>query len=137
MNERYVTFPIILALAGCFDAEPEPSAGESLDLACENEHVEHGKAALAQLASCQSDADCIVASNSSGCVTPFICFQAIARGNEAALEALASAEAEAYLADCGNFCAVADCVGVEQLRAVCDLSIGQCALDVLPFEYQQ
>jgi hypothetical protein len=136
MKKRYASLSFILALgAGCFgEPEPEPGPGQSLDLECENEHVEQGKAALALLAACESDADCVVASNSSNCLTPFICSQAIARGNEAALEDIASAAVEGYLADCGNFCSVADCVGEEQLRARCDTSIGQCELEVLPFQ---
>ena len=145
MKKRYAILPFVLALgAGCFfeperELEPgpplpEPEPGTALDLECENEHVERGREALAQIAECESDADCVVASNSSNCLTPFICNQAIARGNEAALEAIASAEVEAYLAECGNFCAVADCVGEENLRAICDTSIGQCDLEVVPFD---
>jgi hypothetical protein len=148
MKKRYATLPFILALgAGCFfepehelepgpgpSIDPEPEPGRALDFECQEKHVELGRAALALLAACESDADCAVAGNSSNCLTPFICNQAIARGNEAALEATASAAVEAYLAECGNFCAVADCVGEEQLRAICDTSVGQCTLEVLPFE---
>lgn len=145
MKKRYASLPFILALgAGCFfepERElppgtplPEPEPGRSLDFECQEEHVELGRAALALLAGCESDADCVVAGNTANCLTPFICNQAIARGNEAALEATASAAVEAYLAECGNFCAVADCVGEEQLRAICDTSISQCTLEVLPFE---
>lgn len=67
-------------------------------------------------------------------MTPFICNEAIARGNEAALEAIARAGVEAYLAECGNFCCVADCVGEDNLRAQCDTGIGQCDLEGIPFE---
>ena len=143
MKTRHALLPFILALgAGCFfepERELEPGTppsepGLSLDFECQNRHVERGREALALIAECESDADCVVAGNSSNCLTPFICNQAIARGNEAALEAIASEAVEAYLADCGNFCAVADCVGEEQLRARCDTSIGQCELEVLPFE---
>jgi hypothetical protein len=145
MKKRHAILPFILALgAGCFfqpehELEPgtplpEPEPGRSLDFECQNRHVERGREALALIAECASDADCVVAGNSSNCLTPFICNQAIARGNEAALEAVAGAAVEAYLAECGNFCAVADCVGEQQLRAKCDTSIGQCALEVLPFE---
>jgi hypothetical protein len=145
MKKRHAILPFILALgAGCFfepERElppgtplPEPEPGRGLDFECENEHVERGREALALIAECESDADCVVAGNSSGCLTPFICNQAIARGNEAALEAIASAAVEDYLAECGNFCTVADCVGWENLRAICDTSVGQCDLEVLPFD---
>jgi hypothetical protein len=135
MKKRYATLPFIFALgAGCYETEPEPGPGVSLDPECYDRFVERGRAVVASVAACETDADCVIACSSPGCLTPFLCSEAIAVGNDAAYEDAASALVDDYIAECGNFCAVADCVGPEQLRAACDTSIGQCSLVVLPFE---
>jgi hypothetical protein len=137
MNKRHASLPFILAFAigaGCH-GEPEPGGGGvSLDPECAEEYDARASAVLASVNSCSSDADCIIARSSPGCISPFLCSTAIGRGNDAAYEDAASQLVEDYIAECGNFCSVADCVGPEQLRALCDTTIGRCTIEVLPFE---
>jgi len=133
MTTRHVCLPLFIFALGlsCHD-EPELGPPTSLDPACAEEYQTRASEVLASVAQCESDADCVLANREPGCLTPFLCSKAIAVGNDAAYEDAATQLIDEYIAECGNFCAEADCVGPEQLRAACDTSIGQCVIEDAP-----
>lgn len=133
MKKRYAIVPFVIVALGasCHD-EPEPGSPISLDPECERGFVERGEEVVSALSDCSTDADCTISRTAPGCLTPFLCSRAISVGSDPAYQDAASQVVEEYIAECGNFCAVADCVGPDDLRAFCDTSIGKCAIDPTP-----
>ncbi|HTV20854.1 MAG TPA: hypothetical protein VMG12_19350 [Polyangiaceae bacterium] len=134
MKKRIASFiaPVLFALgASCHD-EPEPGPPVTFDPECEADFSERGEALISALSDCTTDADCTISQTAPSCLGPFLCSRAITRGNDAAYQDAASQLVDEYIAECGDFCAVADCVGPDALRAFCDTSIGKCAIDPTP-----
>lgn len=132
MKKRYGIIPLFLAIGFAGGCEEKPDLSRSLDPECLEKYERLGAQVLAEFAVCDDDVDCTLSQAGAGCVSPFLCPRAIARGNEAAYAEASSLVVEEFLAECGNFCAIADCSGPESLRTFCDTSIGQCATEYVP-----
>lgn len=82
-------------------------------------------------AACETDADCTLVEG-PGCLSAFLCTSAIAAGSEEQYLSSAQSEIDDYIAECGNFCSIADCEVSSDLRAFCDTSTGLCDARFMP-----
>jgi hypothetical protein len=137
---RRIIFASTLALAcrGEF-AELLPSLGKDrpphgsepgrpprgLDPECAETFEARATVVRETFAACDTDADCTLVEG-PGCLSAFLCTNAVARGSEQEYSSAAQLEVDEYIEECGNFCSVADCVSASDLRAVCDSSTRTC-----------
>jgi hypothetical protein len=131
---------LVLACRGEF-AELLPSLGKDhphhgsgpgrtprgLDPECSETFEARATVIRETFAACDTDADCTLV-NGPGCLSAFLCTNAIAGGSEQKYLTAAQIEIDDYMEECGNFCSVADCESASDLRAVCDSSTRLCTV---------
>ena len=127
---RILPLGLLLGVAWACEEVPEEPP-RRLDPECRAAFEERGRDVLAEHAACQTDADCARINNGPGCISPFHCSIAVSKGQESAFVDLATAIVDEYIAECGNFCAVTDCVSPEALAPVCDTDTGLCTFEQL------
>lgn len=127
-----VAFSVVAACESKPEATGSPMSSQpedtsrSLDSACLAKYDARARALITRYGACEVDADCALAF--SDCLSPLLCGTPTARASTSEFEAATATLIADYLAECGNFCSIADCEDPSGYHPTCDGATGLCAM---------